>query len=320
MAPVPACSLAATVASRLQDRNLHPLSGRRDFGYAFAMALWHDKRGRFSLLRAITLPILVAPLIALIYWAMTGDLGARPRTEAIHETGLWGLRFLMASLFVTPLRRIARYAPLIDVRRMIGVASGLYMVLHFILYWADVTWDFGVVASEIVLRVYLTIGFTAWLGLMVLTATSNDLMVRELGGMRWRNLHQFVYPAVVFGVIHYFMQSKLEVFEPTWISGIFVWLLLYRFLHWRFPRQGEFPLSIIAASWFLVGALTFLLEAVGFWIAFGADIWRVLVVDFNFQAGIRPGWYVWGAGAIVTAIYALRQYTASGSLRFKAAE
>ena len=166
------------------------------------MALWHDKRGRFSLLRAITLPVLIAPLIALIYFALTQNLGARPRTEAIHEVGLWGLRFLMASLFVTPLRRIARYALLIDVRRMIGVASALYMVLHLILYIVDEAYDLGVVVSEIVLRIYLTIGFTAWLGLMLLALTSNDYMVRQLGGMRWRNLHRLVYPITVFGCVH----------------------------------------------------------------------------------------------------------------------
>src|SRR5882672_780256 len=144
------------------------------------MALWHDRRGRFSILRAVTLVVLIAPLLALIYFTATHDLGARPRTEAIHEVGLWGLRFLMASLFITPLRRIGRYAMLIDVRRMIGVASALYMVLHFILYIVDESYDLGIVISEIVLRIYLTIGFTAWVGLMVLALTSNDYMVREL--------------------------------------------------------------------------------------------------------------------------------------------
>jgi methionine sulfoxide reductase heme-binding subunit len=282
------------------------------------MALWHDKRGRFSLLRALTLPVLVAPVIALIYFALFGDLGARPRTEAIHEVGLWGLRFLMASLFVTPLRRIARYAPLIDVRRMIGVASFLYMILHLVLYIADEVYDIRVVVSEIVLRIYLTIGFTGWLGMMVLGATSNDYMVRQLGGLRWRSLHRLVYPIMILGCIHYFMQSKLEVFEPTWIAGIFVWLMLYRFLHWRFPQQGEFPLGVIASTWFLVGALTFLLEAAGFWIAFGADPLRVLVADFTFQAGIRPGWYVWGAGAIVTAIGIVRIKPAAGGFQLSA--
>jgi sulfoxide reductase heme-binding subunit YedZ len=279
------------------------------------MALWHDKRGRFSLLRAVTLAVLVAPLLALIYFTVTHDLGARPRTEAIHEVGLWAIRFLMASLFITPLRRIARYAPLIDVRRMIGVASFCYIALHFVLYIVDQELKLFAVASEIVLRYYLTIGFTAWLGLMVLGLTSNDTMVRQLGGIRWRNLHRLVYPTAVLGAIHYFMQSKLEVFEPTWMAGIFVWLLLYRFLHWRFPRQDEFPLAVIASTWFLVGALTFLFEAFGFWLAFRAPPLMVLAADFNFRTGIRPGWYVWGVGLLVTAIGLIRMRPAGGPLR-----
>ena len=266
------------------------------------MALWHDRRGRFSPLRGATLVVLVAPLLALIYFTATHDLGARPRTEAIHEMGLWAFRFLLATLFVTPMRRIGRYAQIIDVRRMIGVAAFLYIALHLVLYIFDQMFDLAKVASEIVLRYYLTIGFTAWLGLAVLAATSNNAMVRRLGGIRWRRLHWLVYPVAVLGAIHYFMQSKLEVFEPTVMGGVFLWLMLYRILHWAFPRDGEFPLWVIAGTWFAVGALVFLLEAVAFWIAFRAPVLRVLVLDFNFRAGIRPGWYVWGVGAIVTAI------------------
>lgn len=280
------------------------------------MALWHDRRGRFSPLRAGTLVLLVAPLLALIYFTLTHALGPRPRTEAIHEMGLWAIRFLMLSLFITPLRRIARYAPLVDVRRMIGVAAFLYIALHLVLYIADQMLDLSKVVSEIVLRYYLTIGFTAWLGLAVLAATSNDAMVRGLGGIRWRKLHWLVYPTAVLGSIHYFMQSKLEVYEPTVLGGIFVWLMLYRVMHWAFPRNNnEFPIWVIAASWFVVGALTFVLEAVGFWIAFHVPVLRVLTADFNFQVGIRPGWYVWGVGVIVTAIGLIRMKPAGGSLK-----
>ena len=266
------------------------------------MALWHDKRRRFSPLRAVTLALLVAPFLALLYFTATHQLGPRARTEAIHEVGLWALRFMLLSLFITPLRRIGRYAMLIDVRRMIGVASFLYIALHFVLYIADQVFDFGKVGSEIVLRYYLTIGFTAWVGLAVMAATSNDVMVRRLGGIRWRHLHWITYPTAILGCIHYFMQSKLEVFEPTVVGGIVIWLMLYRLLHWRFHPAGEFPLWVIAATWFGVGVLTFLLEAVGFWIAFQAPILRVLELDFNFRTGIRPGWYVWAIGAIITLI------------------
>src|SRR4051812_46438649 len=121
------------------------------------MALWHDRRKRFSPLRAVTLAVLVAPLLALMYFTATHNLGARPRTEAIHEVGLWSFRFLLLSLFITPMRRIGRYAQLVDVRRMIGVASFLYILLHVILYFADQVFDWGKIVSEIVLRYYLTI-------------------------------------------------------------------------------------------------------------------------------------------------------------------
>lgn len=264
--------------------------------------IWQDRRGRFSPLRAATLALLVAPAIALVWFTIRHNLGPRPRTEAIHEVGLWAIRFLMLSLFVTPMRRIARYAPLVDIRRMLGVGCYCYIALHLTLYIADQTFNLTTVASEIVRRYYLTIGFTAWVGLAVLAATSNNYMVRHLGGIRWRNLHQLVFPIAVLGSVHYFMQSKLEVFEPTVVGGIFIWLMFYRVLHWRFPRNTEFPMWVIAASWFAVGGLVFIAEAIGFWIAFHAPILRVLALDFNFRAGIRPGWYVWGVGALITAI------------------
>jgi len=266
------------------------------------MALWHDRRGRFSPVRAATLVLLIAPVLALIWFTIRHDLGPRPRTEAIHEVGLWSVRFLLLTLFVSPMRRIARYAPLVDVRRMLGVGCYAYIALHLALYIADQTFNLATVVSEIVLRYYLTIGFTAWVGLAVLAATSNDYMVRRLGGIRWRKLHRLIFPIAVLGTVHYFMQSKLEVFEPTVVGGVFIWLMLYRVLHWWFPRSAEFPMWVIGASWFAVGGLVFIGEAIGFWIAFHAPILRVLALDFNFGAGIRPGWYVWGIGALVTAI------------------
>jgi sulfoxide reductase heme-binding subunit YedZ len=270
------------------------------------MALWHDKRGRFSPLRAVTLVLLVLPLLIVIYYAVTQQLGPRPVNEAIHEIGSWGIRLLFVALFVTPMRRIARYAPLVDVRRMIGVTAFLYLLLHLVLYVVDQAYDLPKVTAEIVLRYYLTIGFTAFVGIATLAATSNDHMVRKLSDIRWRHLHWWVYPIAILGMIHHFLQSKLQVFEPTWMAGILLWLLMYRVMHWAWPRNGEFPLWVIALSWFLAGALTFLTEAIAFSIAYNVPVLRVLEIDFNFQAGIRPGWYVWGVGAIVILIGLIR--------------
>jgi sulfoxide reductase heme-binding subunit YedZ len=270
------------------------------------MAWWHDKRGRFSPLRAVTLILLVVPLLIVAYYAITQQLGPRPVNEAIHEIGSWAIRLLFVALFVTPMRRIARYAPLVDVRRMIGVAAFLYLLLHLALYVVDQAYDLPKVTAEIVLRYYLTIGFTAFVGMATLAATSNDTMVRKLSGIRWRHLHWWVYPIAILGMIHHFLQSKLQVFEPTWMAGILLWLLMYRVMHWVSPRNAEFPLWVIALSWFVAGALTFLTEAIAFSLAYNVPVLRVLEIDFNFQAGIRPGWYVWGVGAIVILIGLIR--------------
>ena len=90
-------------------------------------------------------------------------LGARPVNEAIHQIGLWTIRWIFLALAVTPLRQILQWPRLIAVRRMIGVAAFVYAMIHFTLYTADQAFDVGKVASEIALRVYLTIGFTALL-------------------------------------------------------------------------------------------------------------------------------------------------------------
>src|SRR5437868_737027 len=119
--------------------------------FADNFVLWRDRRGRFSPARAVTLGLLAAPALALAWFALRHNLGPRPRTEAIHEVGLWGIRFLLLSLFVTPMRRIARYAPLVDVRRMLGVGCFAYMALHLTLYVSDQMFDLGKVVSEIAL-------------------------------------------------------------------------------------------------------------------------------------------------------------------------
>ncbi|MBZ0149865.1 MAG: sulfoxide reductase heme-binding subunit YedZ, partial [Pseudorhodoplanes sp.] len=123
--------------------------------------IWRDRRGRLSPLRIVTLAVLILPVgIAIHAYATTG-FGARPLNDMIHRAGYWALIFLMTSLAVTPLRRIARFGNLIDVRRMIGVAAFFYIAAHLSLYIADQSFSLTKVASEIVLRLYLTIGFIA---------------------------------------------------------------------------------------------------------------------------------------------------------------
>jgi sulfoxide reductase heme-binding subunit YedZ len=176
---------------------------------------WRDRRGRLSPLRIVTLIVLLLPVGIAIYAYATTGFGARPLNDMIHRTGYWALMFLLASLAVTPLRRVARFGNLIDVRRMIGVGAFLYIAAHFSLYIADQSFDLRKVASEIALRLYLTIGFVALLGLAILAATSTDAMVKRLGGMNWRRLHQIIYAIGLLALIHFFQQTKADIGVPV---------------------------------------------------------------------------------------------------------
>ncbi len=136
----------------------------------------------------------------------------------------------MVSLAVSPLRRIGQWNKLIAVRRMLGVAVLAYAAAHFALYVVDQKFDIVRVASEIVLRFYLTIGFVALLGLMALGATSTDAMIRRLGAQGWNRLHGLVYVIGILALLHFMIQSKLDVSQPVLMVGLFLLLMGQRLL------------------------------------------------------------------------------------------
>jgi len=271
-----------------------------------AWKIWRDRRGRFSPLRLATLLLLLFPLAKTVYDAHLIMGGARPINDIIHRAGFWALIFLGLTLAVTPFRRIMRYGALIDVRRMIGVGTFCYIAVHLALFVADQRFDVAAAVHEITHRVYLTIGAVAWLGLAVLAATSNDAMVRRLGGLRWRRLHQIVYAVVLLALIHYFQQTKADVTVPTFAAGLFLWLMSYRFASRR-QDDNLSALRLLALA-VAVSALTFAGEAIGIGFAFHVSPLRVLVTAFDFRAGIRPGWEVLGAGLCVVVLDLIRSY------------
>jgi len=263
--------------------------------------IWRDRRGRVSPLRVAMLLLLLFPLAKTIVEA--GDIAhsARPINELIHRAGFWALVFLGVTLAVTPLRRVLRYAQLVDVRRMLGVGAFCYIAAHLTLYIADQKFDLGKVAYEITHRWYLIIGATAWLGLAALALTSTDGMVLRLGGLRWRRLHQIVYAVTLLALIHYFQQTKADVTVPTFAAGLFLWLMAYRLVAWR-QAGGDLSTLTLLAMTVAVSLITFAGEAIGIGLAFHVSPMRVLGTAFDFDAGIRPGWEVLGAGLIVVAL------------------
>jgi methionine sulfoxide reductase heme-binding subunit len=267
---------------------------------------WNDYAGRPSPLKlAVFIPLLVpASWVAVAYGLDL--LGARPLNEAIHQIGLWTIRLTFLALEVTPLRQVLQWPRLIVVRRMIGVAAFVYGMIHFTLYTADQAFDIGKVASEIALRVYLTIGFTGLLGLAALAATSTDGMIRRLGGRHWRRLHQLVYAIGVLAVIHYCFQSKLDLWEPTIMAGLLVWLLAYRLLTWAVGVRGQLPLAWVGGLSLAAALVTALGEAAYFYLAFGADPMRVLGADLSLAAGPRSAAIVLVIGLAITAAGTVR--------------
>src|SRR5436309_5640063 len=161
-------------------------SRRGLFGKLHSMKYpWYDYSRRLSPLKLAVFIALFVPASWVAVAFAFDWLGARPLNEAIHQIGLWMLRFMFAALAVTPLRQIWQWPRLILVRRMLGVAAFAYGLGHFSLYCLDQAFDVVKIATEIALRFYLTIGFVALLGLAALAATSTDAMVRRMG-RRWQ--------------------------------------------------------------------------------------------------------------------------------------
>ena len=229
-------------------------------------------------LRRLALALLLLPPLTRVPGLLAGEFDARPWEALNLAAGEWTLWVLLAALAVTPLRRVGHWPRLALVRRRVGVGAFCYLVLHAVAFVADKSFDLALVAGEIVQRTYLVIGFGALLILLALAITSTDPMLRRLGGRRWRALHRLVYIAALLGVLHFFLQSKLELARPSLFAGLLLWLLLYRLAHRAAEtrgRRGLGPLALLALALF-AGLATAILEAGGLWLSAGAPFWRVL--------------------------------------------
>jgi sulfoxide reductase heme-binding subunit YedZ len=244
------------------------------------------------LLKGTALLLVMLPGLVLALNYAQDALGAKPITEIIHRSGDWAIRLLFVSLLITPLRQVLKAHKLVSVRRIIGVAAFCYIAIHLVGYTADEMFDLRKVASEIVLRYYLTIGFVGLLGLAVLAATSTDGMVRRLGGKRWKKLHRLAYLISLIAVVHFFMQTKLNVSEPTVMMGLFTWLMLYRVWEEFLSRKS------VTTLWglILLAVVSALLTVLGEWAYYaiftGIDASLVLQANLTTMAGPRPAWIV----------------------------
>jgi sulfoxide reductase heme-binding subunit YedZ len=240
----------------------------------------------------------IVPALWIAFQAIGGELGPRPFTEAIHQSGEWTLRLLLITLAVTPALRLLRLPRLGLARRTLGVGCAAYGLLHICLYILDQHFDLLKVASEIVLRIYLTIGALALTGLTALAATSTDAAVRRLGARRWNALHRCVYAIAPLAAVHFFMQSKLNFYEPTLMAGFLVWLLGYRVLFRLNGEVAPLHLVLLACAAALVTAMG---EAAIYMFTTGVDARRVLLAHLDPQMELRPAWWVLLASLAIAA-------------------
>jgi methionine sulfoxide reductase heme-binding subunit len=253
-------------------------------------------------LRLVTLIGLCLPALELAWRWYNGDLEPRPVTVATHSTGDWAVIFLMLSLAMTPARALFDWMPLVQIRRRIGVAAALYAGAHFLIYVLDQKWNLVVVATEIIKRFYLTIGFVTLLMLVVLAITSTDGWQKRLR-RNWKRLHWLIYPAAFIAIVHFFIQSKVKIGEPAFTAGLFAWLMLWRVLPPRLQR-GYLGLVLLGVSATLA---TVVFEATWYWLVNGRDPIVALLANLDPELVFRPAQKVLIASLLVIAAVALRR-------------
>ena len=171
------------------------------------------------------------PFAWLFYGALTDGLGANPAEHLIRSTGDWTLRFLCITLAVTPLRQWTGQPALARFRRMLGLTTFFYVVLHFLSYaWLDMGFDLADIAKDIPKRPFALVGFTAFLLMIPLAATSFNRAIKALGAARWQALHKTVYAIVLLGLLHFFWMraAKHNFAEVAMYAAVIAVLLGWR--------------------------------------------------------------------------------------------
>jgi sulfoxide reductase heme-binding subunit YedZ len=155
--------------------------------------------------KSVIFGLALLPCAWLVYAAIANQLGANPAEALVRATGDWTLRFLCVVLAVTPLRVISANPALARFRRMLGLFVYFYAAMHLLSYsWFDMGFDMSDIARDIAKRPFILVGFTSFVLLSALAATSFNRAIRSLGAQRWRTLHKLVYVVAALAILHFF--------------------------------------------------------------------------------------------------------------------
>ena len=203
-------------------------------------------------MKPLTLAALLAPGVWIfVQWALmlSGQphaMGFNPVEYTHRFLGDTAIRILLVSLAVSPVRDLTGWAPIMLVRRRIGLAAFFYAALHILAYlWLDKMWSLRALLEDVALRKYITFGMIAFLLLVPLAVTSTNGMIRRLGRKTWERLHWLVYPLAILAVLHHLFMVKGDQPEPLVHGAILAALLIWRIgkriasLRPGPPRRGE---------------------------------------------------------------------------------
>jgi len=178
--------------------------------------------------KVLLFTLCLLPFAWLFHGAWADQLGPNPAEALIRSSGDWVLRLLCLTLTVTPLRQLSGWHALARFRRMLGLFTFFYLVLHFLSYaWLDMGFDAQAIARDIPKRPFALVGFLAFVLMLPLAATSFNRAIKALGAARWQALHKLVYAIVLLGLLHFFwMRSAKNNFGEVAVYAAIVALLL----------------------------------------------------------------------------------------------
>ena len=181
-----------------------------------------------ALAKVVVFVAALVPAALLVRGILTGTLGINPAETIQLQTGRWALKFLLLSLAITPIRRLTKWNPIIQFRRMLGLFAFFYAVLHFSAYFAfDLSFAIDTMVTDVLKRPFIALGFAAFLLLIPLAVTSTKGWIRRLG-RNWTRLHRLVYVSAILAVIHFAWKVKVFTGDPVWYAVALAVLLLFR--------------------------------------------------------------------------------------------
>jgi len=175
------------------------------------------------------------PVVWLTWAAFNDHLGANPAEALVRSTGDWALRALCIVLAITPMRTVFGLSALARFRRMAGLFVYFYVFVHLLSYgWFDMGFEVPDIAKDIGKRPFILVGFTAFVVLSVLAATSFNRAIKWMGAKRWQKLHRSVYAVAVLALLHFFwMRAGKNNFAEVAVYA----LILGTLLGWRAIRR-----------------------------------------------------------------------------------